>query len=111
VTPDEEQTLLDNLSTPEAAKAMVVDLYKDINYRYTVVAAAPFQLRTLNGEDYLVTKAFITVTSGVQSVVGVVVDFNHNWNTALALNDFNYFLQSGDRTVLKEPNLNIPVTP
>ena len=28
VTPDEEQTSLDNLSTPEAAKAMVVDLYE-----------------------------------------------------------------------------------
>ena len=69
--PDEEQNLLDNLSTPEAAKAIVVDLYKDIAYRCTVIAAAPFQLRTLNGEDYLVTKAFITVTSGVQSVVGV----------------------------------------
>jgi hypothetical protein len=109
VTPDEEQTLLDNLSTPEAAKAMVVDLYEGT--ANTVVAAAPFQLRTVNGEDYLVTKAFITLSSGGQIVVGVVDDFNRQWTHAMSVSELNYFLRTGDRTVLKEPNLTIPATP
>jgi hypothetical protein len=106
LTSDEQQTLLDNLSTAEAAKALVVDLYTGTGN--TVVAAAPFQLRTVNGEGYLVTKAFITLSSGGQIVVGVVDDFNRQWTHAITVNELNYFLRTGDRTVLKEPDLNLP---
>ena len=57
------------------------------------------------------TKAFITLSSGGQIVVGVVDDFNRQWTHAMSVSELNYFLQTGDRTVLKEPNLNIPATP
>jgi hypothetical protein len=104
----EEQDLLESLSTPETAKAFLEELYRSIGSPFTVVNVGPFELRTLNGEDYLLAKAWVTARNGTQVVVGVVNDFNHDWKCTIGLAEFNRFLQTGNRRILGQPDLNLP---
>jgi hypothetical protein len=71
--------------------------------RKAVLRVLPFTAKWLNGKTYLVTEAYVSVETNLgtpQKGVGLVFDRENGREYALAIADFNRFVETGDMSLL-----------
>lgn len=95
---------LDELSTPNGAKAYIQSFYQQIGqFSIVVVNCSGFVPKDLNGGHFLVAKMWITDSNtGLQFLRGIVIDLDTDWRQAMNGNDYSMFLRTGNKFYLHE---------
>jgi hypothetical protein len=102
-----QEELLKQLSTPQAAKHAIQGVYDSAKMNAVVTDVSPFVFKTLNGRDYFVAKAQVTIDGTQQLILGFVWDVESDYVQGLTQTDPSLFLKTGDRTLIARPSLDV----